>query len=53
MTKKTICPRCRGNGYIKVKQSIEILKEIINQCPMCNSQGELIIVKESKTYDQE
>ena len=38
---KTICPRCHGNGYIKVKESIEKPVEIIQQCPSCNSQGEI------------
>jgi len=40
---KAICPRCHGNGYIKVKESIENPTEIINQCPQCNSQGEIMI----------
>jgi uncharacterized protein YlxW (UPF0749 family) len=37
-----ICQRCRGNGYIKVKESIENPTEIIQQCPICNSQGEIM-----------
>ena len=40
---KVICPRCHGNGYIKVKDSIENPTETIHQCPQCNSQGELMI----------
>ena len=40
---KTICPRCHGNGYIKVKDSIENQTETIHQCPQCNSQGEIMI----------
>ena len=39
----TICPRCRGNGYIKVKESTENLTETIYQCPQCNSQGEIMM----------
>ena len=39
---KIICPRCHGNGYIKVKESIEKPVEIIQQCPSCNSQGEIM-----------
>ena len=39
----TICPRCRGNGYIKVKESTENLTETIFQCPQCNSQGEIMM----------
>ena len=40
---KTVCPRCHGNGYIKVKESIENPTETIHQCPQCNSQGEIMI----------
>ena len=40
---KAICPRCHGNGYIKVKESIENQTETIHQCPQCNSQGEIMI----------
>ena len=39
----TICPRCRGNGYIKVKESIENQMETIHQCPQCNLQGEIMM----------
>jgi len=39
----TICPRCRGNGYIKVRESIENQMETIHQCPQCNSQGEIMM----------
>jgi RecJ-like exonuclease len=37
-----ICQRCHGNGYIKVKESIENPTETIQQCPLCNSQGEIM-----------
>ena len=43
MTKK-ICPRCKGNGYFYVKKEIkwpEKEEEIVVQCPMCNSEGEI------------
>jgi uncharacterized Fe-S cluster-containing radical SAM superfamily enzyme len=43
---KTICPRCHGNGYIKVRESIENPVEIIQQCPSCNSQGEITMSTE-------
>ena len=42
---KTICQRCHGNGYIKVKESIENPVETIHQCPSCNSQGEINMEK--------
>ena len=38
---KKICPRCSGNGFIKVKESIEKPVDIVFQCPMCNSEGEV------------
>ena len=42
-TVKHICPRCTGNGYIKVpnKSVEELKKEVTVQCTMCDSQGEL------------
>ena len=38
-----ICPRCKGNGYIKVpnKSVEELNKSTTVQCPMCESQGEI------------
>ena len=38
-----ICPRCKGNGYIKVpnKSVEEPGKEVTVQCTMCESQGEI------------
>src|SRR5210317_787619 len=38
-----ICQRCHGNGYIKVKESIENPTETIQQCPLCDSQGEIML----------
>ena len=40
-TKKVICPRCNGNGYFKVKESVERQVDKVVQCPMCKSQGEI------------
>ena len=40
MTDK-ICPRCKGNGFIKVKESVERKVDVVVQCPMCNSKGEV------------
>ena len=41
--KKIMCPRCKGNGYIKIPhESIEKLnKSVIAQCTMCESEGEI------------
>jgi len=42
-TKKIVCPRCKGNGYIKIPhESVETLtKSVISQCSMCESEGEI------------
>ena len=42
-TKKIVCPRCKGNGYIKIPhESVENLtKSVISQCSMCDMQGEI------------
>jgi DnaJ-class molecular chaperone len=50
--KKVSCPRCRGNGYIKIPhESVERLnKSVIAQCSMCNSEGEIDEL-EDKIYD--
>ena len=40
MTNK-ICPRCKGNGFFKVKESVERKVDVVVQCPMCNSKGEV------------
>ena len=36
-----ICPRCKGNGFFKVKESVEKKVDIVVQCPLCNSKGEI------------
>ena len=36
-----ICPRCQGNGFFKVKESIEKKVEVVVQFTMCNSKGEV------------
>ena len=36
-----ICPRCRGNGFFKVKDSVESKVDEVVQCPQCNSKGEV------------
>ena len=50
--KKIICPRCKGNGYIKIPhESVEKLhKSVIAQCTMCKSEGEIDEL-EDKIYD--
>ena len=47
--KKIICPRCKGNGYIKIPhESVEKLdKSVISQCSMCESEGEIDELKDN------
>ena len=40
---KQICPRCQGNGFIKVKKSIDQPIDTVQQCTQCNSEGEIMI----------
>ena len=35
----TICPQCRGNGYVKIRDNKG--KNQIKQCWVCESEGEL------------
>ena len=36
-----ICPRCKGNGYFTIKESVDHPLDKVVQCPMCNSEGEI------------
>ena len=47
--KKITCPRCKGNGYIKIPhESVEKLhKSVIAQCSMCESEGEIDELKDN------
>jgi DnaJ-class molecular chaperone len=39
---KKICPRCQGNGYIRIPNlSVGNPKSAVAQCTMCESQGEV------------
>ena len=48
--KKITCPRCKGNGYIKIPhESVEKLREsVIAQCTMCESEGEINELEDTK-----
>ena len=45
---KRVCPRCQGNGYIKIKRSVEDQRDGIVQCPLCNSEGVIPVDNVSK-----
>ena len=36
-----ICPRCQGNGFFKVKESVNNQVDVVVQCQLCNSKGEV------------
>ena len=36
-----ICPRCKGNGYFTIKESVDHPLDKVVQCPMCKSEGEI------------
>ena len=38
--KKIICPTCRGNGFITVKNDFIDGKDQVHQCWDCDSEGE-------------
>ena len=44
-----VCPRCKGNGYIKIPhESVEKLNQsVISQCSMCESEGEIDELKDN------
>jgi DnaJ-class molecular chaperone len=40
--KKIICPRCTGNGYVRIpNKAVGFDKQVVAQCTMCDSQGEI------------
>ena len=48
--KKIICPKCNGNGYIKLPTTALQPKEQIAQCVVCDSQGEIDEDKANSIY---
>jgi DnaJ-class molecular chaperone len=38
--RKTICPNCKGNGYLRALLE-EGREEVIVDCKECNNQGEI------------
>tara|TARA_R110002020_G_scaffold63167_2_gene168603 strand:+ start:135 stop:326 length:192 start_codon:yes stop_codon:yes gene_type:complete len=49
-TKKIICPRCKGNGYFTIKESVDQPLDKVVQCPMCESEGEIDELKNNKIH---
>ena len=38
--KDKICPKCRGNGFLKCKIEEDRVSVVV-QCDLCNSEGEV------------
>ncbi len=50
--KKVFCPRCMGNGYIRIpNEAVGIPKQIIAQCTMCKSEGEIDVKDDALYFD--
>ena len=45
---KTICPQCRGNGYVRALLE-EGREELIADCNKCDNQGELFASEEQNS----
>ena len=53
---KTICPRCKGNGYFYVKKEVkwpQKQEDIVVQCPQCDSEGEIEMMDEGRIKTME
>jgi len=51
-TSKVICPRCTGNGYIRIpNESVGKPNEITAQCTMCESEGEIDVKDDALYFD--
>ena len=51
-TSKKTCPRCMGNGYIKIpNEAVGIPKQIIAQCTMSESEGEIDVKDDALYFD--
>ena len=46
-----VCPRCKGNGFFKIKESIERQVDVVVQCPICNSKGEVHDKEHDEYFD--
>jgi DnaJ-class molecular chaperone len=39
--RRSICPDCRGNGYIKTPHEVYADQFDVRQCESCSSEGEI------------
>ena len=47
MIGKAICPKCKGNGYLKALIE-EGREEVVSDCFHCNNQGEIAITEDEE-----
>ena len=38
---KKICPNCQGNGFVKTHKYENPANDVVMQCTICNSKGEI------------
>ena len=48
---KAICPTCRGNGYIRIKDNEDPTEVNVHQCWECDSEGEFYVYEPANITD--
>ena len=47
---KAICPTCKGNGFLQIKDQEDPAETNVHQCWDCDSEGEFYVYQ-PKTYE--
>ena len=50
---KAICPTCRGNGYIRIKDNEDPTEVNVHQCWECDSEGEFYVYEPPRASDDD
>ena len=50
---KAICPTCRGNGYIRIKDNEDPTEVNVHQCWECDSEGEFYVYEPPMASDDD
>ena len=50
---KAICPTCRGNGYIRIKDNEDPTEVNVHQCLECDSEGEFYVYEPALITDND
>ena len=48
---KAICPTCKGNGYIRIKDNEDPTEVNVHQCWECDSEGEFYVYEPADITD--